>query len=85
MDKAINSTKASSPMTPRHLEKQPLTVSAFEQNTAYHKLSLISTLLFYMARDELDLSQAAIMGMVGIVNEVAETLKPQEEVRHECC
>jgi len=65
-------------MTAHHIEKQPFTVSAFDHSTAYHKLSLVSTLLFYIARGQLDLSQAAIMGMVGIVDEVAETLKPQE-------
>jgi len=70
-------------MTPHYLEKQPFTVSAFEQGTAYHKLSLVSTLLFYMARDELDLSRAAILGMVEIVDDVIETLKLQGENHHE--
>jgi len=65
-------------MTPHHLENQALPVSAFDLGTAYHKLSLVSTLLFYMARDELDLSQVALMGMVEIVDDVVETLKPKE-------
>jgi hypothetical protein len=62
-------------MTPHHLENQALPVSAFDLATAYHKLSLVSTLHFYMARDELDLSSAALLGMVAIVDEVAETVK----------
>ena len=67
-------------MIAHHLENQLLTVSAFDLDTSYHKLSLVSALLFYLARDQLDLSQTALMGMVGIIDEVAETLKPQEGV-----
>ena len=44
------------------------------------KLALVSELLFHIARDSLDLSQTALMGMAGIIDEVAETLKPREGI-----
>lgn len=69
-------------MTSNHLENTALTVSSFNQSTAYHKLSLVSTLLFYLARDQLDLSQTALLGMVEIVDDVIETLDPKEERHH---
>jgi len=48
-------------------------------NTASNKLSLVSTLLFYTARDDLDLSQNVFMGMVEIIDEVVESIKSQQE------
>ncbi len=43
------------------------------------KLTLVSELLFHIALDSLDLSQVALLGMVEIVDEVAETLHQKEE------
>ncbi len=59
-------------MTPRHLENRAMTAEAC-------KLSLVSTLLFYLARDQLDLSQAALLGMAEIIDDVTETLNPKRE------
>jgi hypothetical protein len=38
------------------------------------KLTLVSELLFHIARDSLDLSRAALLGLVEIVDEVAESI-----------
>jgi hypothetical protein len=47
------------------------------------KLTLVSELLFHIARDSLDLSSAALMGMIGIVDEVVETLNPKQKGHNE--
>jgi hypothetical protein len=47
-------------------------------NGCYYKLSLVSSLLFYIANGELDLSRAALLGAVEILDEVAESLQTKE-------
>jgi hypothetical protein len=66
-------------MTNSHHENEALPVSGFSLDSSYHKLSLVSTMLFYLARDQLDLSQAALLGMVEILDDIAETLNPKRE------
>jgi hypothetical protein len=65
-------------MTSHHLENKAVPVSAFDQETAYRKLALVSNLLFYLARDQLDFSRDALLGLVEVVDDVVEILKSKE-------
>ncbi len=59
-------------MSPHHHENRIMTAEGC-------KLTLVSTLLFYLARDQLDLSSAALLGMREIVDDVVETLTHKRE------